>query len=116
MVGGFPRRGEIHLASMRTRPGDQKTRPVLVVSPDVRNRWASDVLVVPLSTQGRTAPSHVLLDPGEGGLSHPSVAKCEQVTCLDKGILEPRPLGPPLSQDRIRQVESALLVALGIFR
>src|SRR5574342_205907 len=116
MIAGFPRRGEIHLASMRTRPGDRKTRPVLVVSPDVPNRWANDVLVVPLSTQGRVAPSHVLLDPGEGGLPQPSVIKCEQVTCLDKAILEPRPLGPPLSQNRIRKDEAALLVALGLVR
>ena len=108
-------RGEIYLASMRTRPGDRKTRPVLVISPDVRNRWASDVLVVPLSTQVRPAPTHVLLDRGQGGIPHASIVKCEQVTCLDKSLLEPRPLGRPLNDDTIRRVENALLVALGIY-
>jgi len=44
------------------------------------------------------------------------VVKCEQVTCLDKGLLEDQPLGRPLSQDRIHQVEDALLIAVGIFR
>jgi mRNA-degrading endonuclease toxin of MazEF toxin-antitoxin module len=43
------------------------------------------------------------------------VVKCEQVSRLDKTLLETRPLGGPLSDDRIRQVEDALLIALGIF-
>ncbi len=116
MAAAFPRRGEIHLASMRARPSDRKTRPVVVVSPDIRNRWANDVLVLPLSTQIRSALTHVLLDRGEGGLPESSVVKCEQITCLDKGILEPRPLGRPLNEERIRQIETALLIALGIYR
>jgi mRNA-degrading endonuclease toxin of MazEF toxin-antitoxin module len=45
-----------------------------------------------------------------------SVAKCEQVTCLDKALLAARPLGGSLSEDRMREMEGALLVALGIFR
>ncbi len=101
---------------MRTGPGRRKTQPVLVVSPDVRNRWVSDILVVPLSTQVRPAPTHVLLDRGEGGLPQFSIAKCEHITSLDKGILEPRPLGRPLNEDRIRQIEDALLITLGIYR
>lgn len=115
MAVTHPRRGEIYVASMRTSPGDRKTRPVLVISPDVRNRWASDVLVIPLSTQVRPAPTHVLLDRGQGGIPHPSIVKCEQVTCLDKGLLESRPLGRPLNDDTIRRVENALLIALGIY-
>lgn len=34
---------------------------------------------------------------------------------MEKAFLEPRPLGAPLSQDRMRQIESALLIALGIY-
>ncbi len=33
---------------------------------------------------------------------------------MDKSFLESRPLGAPLSKDRMRQIESALLIALGI--
>lgn len=115
MNGSFPQRGEIYLASLRTRPARRKVRPILVVSPDVRNRWAGDILVAPISTQIRPAPTHVLLDRGEGGLSHASVVKCEQITCLDKSLLGPRPLGRPLSLDRMREVERALLISLGVF-
>lgn len=111
----FPRRGEVYLARARARPGERKTRPVLIISPDARNRWASDVLAIPISAVVRAAPEHVLLQRGEGGLPHSSVAKCEQVSSVDKSLLEARPLGRPLSEDRIRQVEDALLIALGIF-
>lgn len=49
------------------------------------------------------------------GLPSNSVAKCEQVTCLDKSLLDPFPLGRPLSEDRMHEVEDALLIALGVF-
>jgi mRNA interferase MazF len=111
----FPRRGEVYFARVGARPGERKTRPVLIISPDARNRWASDVLAIPISTQVRPAPEHVLLDRGEGGLPQSSVLKCEQVSSIDKSLLEPHPLGGPLSEDRMRQVEDALLIALGIF-
>lgn len=115
MTGSFPRRGEIYLASLRAGPSRRKVRSVLVVSPDVRNRWAGDILVVPLSTHLRPAPTHVLLDRGEGGVPQSSVVKCEQITCLDKALLGPRPLGRPLSLDRIQAIERALVISLGIF-
>ena len=115
MPSHFPRRGEIYLASARTRSGERKRRPVLIISPDVRNRWASDVLTIPLSTTIRPAPEHVLLDRGECGLPYSSAVKCEQVSSLDKTLLDPHPTGRPLSDHRMRQVEDALLVALGIF-
>ena len=115
MTESFPRRGEVYLASLRTGSSRRKTRPVLVVSPDVRNRWAGDLLVVPLSTHLRPAPTHVFLDRGEGGLPQSSALKCEQITCLDMALLDSRPLGRPLSPDRMRAVERALLISLGIF-
>jgi mRNA-degrading endonuclease toxin of MazEF toxin-antitoxin module len=111
----YPRRGEIYFASVRTGPGERKVRPVLIISPDARNRWASDVLAIPISTKVRPAPEHVLLDRGEGGLPQSSVAKCEQVSSIDRSLLEGRPVGGPISEDRMRQVEDALLIALGIF-
>jgi mRNA interferase MazF len=99
---------------MRARPTERKMRPAIIVSPNVRNRWASHVLVIPVSTKVKPASTHVVLDRGEGGLPQTSVAKCEQVTSLDKVLLEARPLGGLLSEDRIRQLEEALLIALGI--
>jgi len=46
----YPQRGEIYLVKLPGHPADPKARPALVVSMDVRNRLANDVIVVPLST------------------------------------------------------------------
>jgi mRNA interferase MazF len=88
----YPRRGEIYLVKLPGHPSDTKNRPALVVSLDVRNRLANDVIVVPLSTNLRPAPTHVELPAGEGGLKETSMAKCEQVTTLDKTFLIRGPL------------------------
>ncbi|MBW2462825.1 MAG: type II toxin-antitoxin system PemK/MazF family toxin, partial [Deltaproteobacteria bacterium] len=47
------RRGHLYWAML------DKRRPVLVISPDYRNERASDVLVIPLTTRLRDAPTHV---------------------------------------------------------
>jgi mRNA-degrading endonuclease toxin of MazEF toxin-antitoxin module len=91
-----------------------KQRPALVVSPDGRNRFASDVLVVPLSTVLREAPTHVRLQRGEGGVPRVSVAKCEQITNLRRDFIKPRPLGRPLARQRMLDVEKAILRAIGV--
>ncbi|MGH8059092.1 MAG: type II toxin-antitoxin system PemK/MazF family toxin, partial [Candidatus Entotheonellia bacterium] len=83
----YPRRGEIYLVTLPGQPSDPKARPALVVSMDVRNRLANDVIVVPLSTTLRPAPTHVSIPVGEGGLRQTSVAKCEQIRTLDQSFL-----------------------------
>lgn len=74
----FPRRGEIYLVKLPGRPLNGKNRPALIVSMDVRNRLASDVIVVPLSTNLRPAPTHVELPAGEGGLKETSMASANR--------------------------------------
>jgi mRNA interferase MazF len=91
-----------------------KRRPVLVVSHEARNQHANDLVVVPCSTHLRPMVWHVLLDKAEGGLLAPSVAKCEQVTTVRKTELEPTPLGAALSAQRMREIERAIVSALGI--
>lgn len=81
---------------------------------DVRNRLASDVIVVPLSTNLRPAPTHVELPAGEGGLKETSMAKCEQVTTLDKSFLIRGPFAGTISPFLMREIEKAILRALGI--
>jgi len=87
---------------------------VLIISPDVRNELASDVLVVPCSTRLSTAPTHVRLRRGEGGLSQASVLKCEQITTLRRGDVRPEPLGAALLPRRVLEVERAILRAIGV--
>ncbi len=110
----YPRRGEIYLVKLPDHPSDSKHRPALVVSMDVRNRLAGDVIVVPVSTTLRPAPTHVELPKGEGGLREPSIAKCEQVTTLDKSFLIRGPFAGTISPSLMGEVEKALQRALGI--
>lgn len=91
-----------------------KRRPVLVVSIDARNARAGDVIVVPCSTTLREAPTHVLLARGEGGLSCSCVLKCEQVTTLPEADVTQPPIGGPLGLHRMREVERAILRAIGV--
>ena len=102
------KRGHIYLAHL------DKLRPVLVISTDIRNQLASDVLVVPCSTRLSVAPTHVQLRRGEGGLSEASVLKCEQITTLHKGDVRRQPLGGSLQPKRLLETERAILRAIGV--
>lgn len=101
-------RGYLYLAHL------DKLRPVLVISPNVRNALASDIIVVPCSTRLSTAPTHVRLRRGEGGLSEPTVLKCEQITTLHKGDVRRQPLGGALAAKRLLETERAILRAIGV--
>ena len=96
------------------QPSDTKDRPALVVSLDVRNRLANDVIVVPLSTNLRLAPTHVELPSGERGLRETSMTKCEHVTTLDKSFLIRGPFAVTINPSLVREVERAIQRAVGI--
>jgi mRNA interferase MazF len=109
-----PRRGEIWTVELPSQPADPHTpRPALVVSLDVRNRLAGDVLVVPLSTHLRPLPTHVLIPAAVGGQRHDSMAKCEQITCLDKQFLVHGPLGRAVPEPVLNEVVRAIRRAVG---
>ena len=109
-----PRRGEIYLVRLPGQPKDTTPRPALIVSMDVRNRLANDVVVVPISTTLRTSPTHVELPKGEGGLDQTSMAKCEQITTLDKCFLIRGPFSGRISPLKMTEVEKAIQRAIGI--
>ncbi len=110
----YPRRGEIYFVKLRGHPADAKDHPALVVSLDVRNRLANDVIVVPLSTTLRPAPTHVELPAGEGGLKQTSMAKCEQITTLDKSFLIRGPFAGTISLFLMQEIEKAIQRSIGI--
>ncbi len=110
----YPKRGEIYLVNLPSKPKDIKNRPALVVSLDVRNKLANDIIVVPLSTNLRPSPTHVLLQQGEGGLSKTSMAKCEQVTTIDKSLLIRGPFAGKISDKKMKEIEKAIIVSIGV--
>ena len=109
-----PQRGEIYLVKLPWHPRDRKVRPALVVSLDIRNRLANDVMVIPLSTTLRAAPTHVRVEQGEGGLDHVSMAKCEQLTTLDKTFLLRGPFAGKVRDVTMTEIEHATMRAIGI--
>lgn len=112
-MSDFPQRGEIDLVRIPNQPHDGKERPAVVVSLNIRNKLAYDVIVVPISTNLRPAPTHVSLAQGEGGLRHPSMAKCEHVTTIDKSLLVRGPFGGAISSQCLRDIERAIMCAIG---
>lgn len=110
----YPKRGEIYLVNLPSKPKDVKNRPALVVSLDIRNKLANDIIVVPLSTNLRPSPTHVLLREGEGGLSKASMAKCEQVTTIDKSLLIRGPFAGKVSNEKMEEIAKAIMIALGV--
>ena len=109
----FPRRGCLYRVVFPGEP-TRKSRPALVISPNARNEFASDVLVVPATTIVRPAPTHVRLKRGEGGVPRASMLKCEQITTLPKQLLSGTALGGELSARRLEEVERGVLRSIGI--
>jgi mRNA interferase MazF len=75
---------------------------------------ANDVIVVPLSTTLHPAPTHVELPAGEGGLKETSMAKCEQVTTLDKSFLIRGPFAGTINPLLMQEIEKAIQRSIGI--
>ena len=69
---------------------------------------------MPLSTNLRPSPTHVLLQEGEGGLSKASMAKCEQVTTIDKFLLIRGPFAGKINNEKIKEIEKAVMIAIGL--
>jgi mRNA-degrading endonuclease toxin of MazEF toxin-antitoxin module len=109
-----PRQGELWTAYTPGQPDDpHQPRPVLVISEDVRNRLRDDVIVVPAFSGGRLGPTRVPVPAKSGGLPHDSVLFCEEVTTIDKELLQRGPLGPGVEPGTLAAVVRAIRRAIG---
>jgi mRNA-degrading endonuclease toxin of MazEF toxin-antitoxin module len=92
-----------------------KRRPVLIISPNYRNQYANDVLLIPSTTtiRPRLLPTHVRLHKGEGGIPFVSVLKCEQLNVVSRRDIENTPLGGNLSPSRMGEIAKAVMRAIG---
>lgn len=106
--GWFPRRGEIYWASL------DKLRPVLVLSVDALNANAFDVCIVPItSMEHRKFTLRVPIKAGEARLERNCWAKCDQVTTLEKSLLQYPALGV-LSPTLFAAIQAQVKMALGL--
>ncbi len=113
----FPQRGEIWWTNFPTDAPDKGRRPVIIVSPDARNRHerATTVLVIPLSTSiHKLGPAHMLLRAGETGLRMDCAAQADNIAVVIRANLrEPGPGQRALSHTKICTLASLVRTAMG---
>lgn len=107
----FPHRGEVWLVDF---PDDPKSRPALIVSLDARNQFSNSVLAVPLTTNLRPAPTHVLIPKGQCGLHFDSMARSENVSYVLRSRLQRGGFTGQVSPVIMQEIEKALLRSFGI--
>jgi len=82
-----PARGEIWRVNFDPVRGHEQggQRPALVISVDPFNQGPADlVIVAPITSVPKGIPSHIWVNPPEGGLVRPSFIKCEDIRSISK--------------------------------
>ena len=105
------RRGELY--RVRRPPGNRKPARVFVVvsrQPLIDSTY-STVICAPVFTQWHGLPTQVPVNTAEG-LKHESAIQCDGLISLEKSRLTDY-VGE-LAADKLRELDSALLVALGL--
>ena len=89
------------------------TRPCLIVSVNPFNRTPAEIaVVVPLTSRRRNIPTHVAVNPPEGGLHVQSFIRCEDVRCVSQErLIQQR---GTVSATTMAQVELRLRLILGL--
>lgn len=108
-----PQRGEIWLTRFDPVEGHEQggIRPALIVSSDRFNQLANEMcMVTPLTTRYRPIPSHVRVEPPEGGLAHISFVLCDQIRTLS--TLRLRTRFGHVSEETLEEVQRVLAALL----
>lgn len=111
-----PQRGEVWLVNIPNQPNDpHQPRTAIIISTNARNRNLSDVIVVPTSSSIiNTHPKiHTYLPKGEGGLALDCYARSEQITTVDKTLLEKGPLGAAISDKYLWSIVRCIRQSVG---
>ncbi len=110
------KRGEIHLVNLDPVIGREisKTRPAVVVSNDINNRYSATITVLPITSQNlkKIYPFEVLIPKGAGNLPKDSKVKADQIRTLDKSRLVSR-LGS-LADDQMSAIDNAVKIHLAL--
>ena len=108
------KRGEIFLAGLDPVLGHEiaKTRPVIIVSNDIGNKYSGTVTVVPVTSKNliKIYPFEIYLPKEITGLGKNSKGKADQIRTLDKARLI-RSIGS-LNNKLIEKMDSAIKIHL----
>jgi len=110
-----PSRGEIWFVDLNPTKGHEQAgrRPCLIISVDPLNHGPAElVIVVPITSTNRRIPTHVSVNPPEGGLSNKSFIKCEDIRSISKQRLFKR-LGK-VKLPTLIAVEDRVRILLGL--
>jgi mRNA interferase MazF len=111
-----PARGEIWLVDFSPTRGHEQAgqRPALIISDDRFNRSrAGLVFAVPLTTRKWGLPTHVPVNPPEGGVRSPGFVKCEDLRSISTDRLVEGPWGS-VSPHTLTAVEDRIRLLLGL--
>jgi mRNA interferase MazF len=109
-----PSRGDVWLVSLDPTVGHevQKTRPAVVVSSNIYNRYNWVVVVMPLTSHETAEYDQVLIEPPEGGVSSASVTLPDQIRAVDRRRLLKR-LGR-VGEGKMRGIDRSLRIVLDL--
>jgi len=114
----FPHRGDLYWVNLDPTIGSEvkKTRPCVVISPDVANEAGPLVIVAPVSkAEGKKVFFHeVFLAKGTAGLQFDSKIKVFQLRCVDKRRLSSSRIGA-LSPDLIHRLDEKTRIVTGLY-
>lgn len=109
------KRGDIFYADLKEGMGSEQTgtRPVLIIQNDVGNKFSNTVIVLPITSKGKSnIPTHVNIQGKKCGLEKNSVILAEQVRTLDKKRLKKK-VGV-IDNKMLEEVRKAIEISLGI--
>ena len=113
----FPVRGEIWQVALDPIVGSEigKTRPALIISNDRNNEFSNTITILPITSRTKEIyPFEVQLLKEEGNLPFDSKIKCNQIRTVDKSRLLRSSC--KVANEKLLEIEKALLIHLGIYR
>lgn len=108
-------RGEVWLANLNPTQGREQSgiRPVLIFSVDIFNNGSAElVIILPITSQNKHIPIHVVLETSESGLKTLSYVKVEDIRSISRERLIKR-IGA-VSPQKIQEVGQKISILLGI--
>ncbi|MBU3914164.1 type II toxin-antitoxin system PemK/MazF family toxin [bacterium] len=109
-------RNGIYVANLDPVIGHEisKTRPVIVVSNNINNRFSGTVSIIPITSKNlkKIYPFEVFLSKGEGNLPKDSKVKTDQIRTLDKQRIV-KHIGT-LQNSEMEKIDIALMIHLSL--
>ena len=113
-----PQRGDIYWINLDPTIGAEikKTRPCVIISPNVANRSGSLVIVAPVTkVQGKKIHFHeIFLPKMTANLQYDSKIKVYQLRCVDKKRLSKSRIGS-ITHDLIKKLDEKIRIVTGLY-